>query len=136
MLTSDLWTRTSGDSEAATQRQSLFLPQPRASLQMTLSSVLRTTSMVPTSLCFIQRNRIDGKSFANTSDVHRPLAPSLRRRTYVNDQFSTWRLKMTKAQNAKGLGVMGRHGSFRSVSGGEAFAPSRLRMVRRALERP
>src|SRR5258708_3253694 len=39
------------------------------------------------------------------------------------------------AQNAKGLGVIGRHGSLSRVSGGEAFAPSRLRMVRRALER-
>ncbi len=29
--------RTSGDSEAAIRKQSLFLPQPRASLQMTLS---------------------------------------------------------------------------------------------------
>src|SRR5258708_13535673 len=39
------------------------------------------------------------------------------------------------AQNAKGLGVIGRHGSLSRVSGGKAFAPSRLRMVRWALER-
>jgi GR25 family glycosyltransferase involved in LPS biosynthesis len=42
------------------------------------SSVSRTTSMVPTSRCFIRRNRINGKSFASTSDVRRPLALSLR----------------------------------------------------------
>jgi hypothetical protein len=40
--------------------------------------VSRTTSMVPTSRCFIRRNRINGKSFASTSDVRRPLALSLR----------------------------------------------------------
>ena len=40
-----------------------------------------------------------------------------------------------RLQNAKGLGVISRHGSLSPVSGGKAFAPSRQRMVRRALER-
>ena len=46
-------------------------------------------------------------------------------RTLVKDQFLTEPLKRTQSQDARGLDVIGRHGSLSPVSGGKAFAPSR-----------
>src|SRR5207247_1355719 len=60
----------------ATRMPNLFLLLPRLELQTTMISAFWTTSMVPTLLSFIQRHPMDGRSFASTSDAHRPLVPS------------------------------------------------------------